>query len=205
MSTQYFGFANPDERVYKVYPAVCFVPTEQNGLYFEQREIAGDVWCVINAALDQNSLNWYQPSPPCDYTQPASAFVLHQNGTITKFTAPKAGSATAIVNWGASVFTVDAAGNLTISGALLSADGTRVTGEQTGVPADGATAAQISYNVFTTVTNFVVCTIQNDFLANNWTLGAPQVRNKTKTGFQVCIPGGPAGSTVGIDYVAFGV
>lgn len=205
MSTQYFGFANPDNRIYKSYPAVVYIPTEANGLYFEQREITGDVWLVTNAAFDEIGLQWYQPNPPCDQTQPASAFVLHANGTVTKFTAPPTNSATNAVNWGASVFTLDSGGNLTISGLMVSANGGQIVGNLDNVPADGSNYGQVAYNVFSVQTNFAFCQIKNPYLTNPWQLSAPQVTNYTKTGFQVAVGGGPPGSTVSINFMAFGV
>lgn len=181
--------ATYDPEVNKAEPGLMLVGTETGAIYTEVREVGGDLWMVQNATFD--GTNWV----PKNLTLPVYGSHFKNNGTFERVTCA---AGTNPIAW-TSIFSVDAAGNITSA-----STGNQRNGSEASVVADGSVGTLVTYSTpFPAQTNQVIVTINNDPTNNPWDLGV-SVTNKTKNGFTVWVYNGPPGAAVSIDYLAFG-
>lgn len=177
-----------DPLINKSDPGLIFSGTETNAIYTEAREVGGDFWIVQNATY--NGTNWV----PKNTALPVYADHYSANGVRERVSCA---AGTNPVVW-TTIFSIDASGN------VKDALGYRRKGTLTGVAVDGTTPGSVVFTpAFPTGVDTVLVTIENDGSANPWNLGY-SISGKSKTGFSVWVYGGPSGSSITIDYLAFG-
>lgn len=177
VEVQYSDFA-----VSSVNPGIEFGGTEAGAIWFEDREINGVMYRVQNATWNKFAQVWSL----VDATKPAYALSLQ--ATVLQWLSSPAGI-TPFATWSPS--------------------GT-VAGNRAGlipsVAADGSVGTPTTFSSpFLSDITSVVVSVRNNYPSNPVVLSAQVVPSSVSlTGFTVYVAGGAPGTTVSVDYVAFG-